>query len=239
MPILAPQVPKPLTAWSASRLSDYETCAYRFYRKHILGIKEPGSAAMDRGTRIHKLAEQFVKNELKELPQELKLFHVEFEQLKARKIKFIEENWAVDKNWSPVDWFSKDAWLRVKLDAAYAIPEHSVLTIVDHKTGKFSNYSAAKYEDTLNLYGVAGLAMQPEIKIVSPRLWFIDAGLIHPDPEVREIEIVRKDEKPLRKKWEKRVVKMFADTSFKPQPSSACKFCMFRRSAGGDCPTNN
>ena len=53
--------PKPTTIqgpWSYSRLTTWEQCPLKAKLKYIDGLKEPGSPAMDRGTAIHKDAEE-------------------------------------------------------------------------------------------------------------------------------------------------------------------------------------
>ena len=70
-------------AWSYSALKVYEECPYRSFIQRVKRIKEPSSPAADRGTAIHQQAEDFVKGELGELPDTLKKFHDEFDQLRA------------------------------------------------------------------------------------------------------------------------------------------------------------
>lgn len=234
MPIAAPALVK---SWSFSRYSDYRECPAKFKYKHLDKLSEPPSAAMARGTDIHKKAEDYAKGTLKALPPELKLMAPQFKTLKAQKIKFVEESWAFRRDWSQTQWNDWNAcWLRVKMDAAYVVPALSALVIIDHKTGKFRPERAVEYTEQLELYGLAGLAQQPEIQVVSPRLWYVDEGRVHPDPEEHEIEFFRKDEDALKKKWEKRVAPMFNDRTFKPTPSeNACRWCHYRKSNGGPC----
>lgn len=227
---------KPLVSWSFSRWSDYRKCPALFCYKHLQKLKEPPNPAMERGSAIHKLAEEYTLGRLKKLPKELELFKDEFAELKKQKIKFVEESWSFRKDWTLTeydDW--NHCWLRVKTDAAYVHPKHNVLVVIDHKTGKPRPEKTEEYELQLELYGLAGLEQQPEIDLVSPRLWYLDVGEIYPNPEEREIEYLRADQKELRKKWEARVAPMFKDTQFKPKPGDACRWCHYRKSNGGPC----
>jgi len=71
---------------------------------------------------------------------------------------------------------------------------------------------------------------------VSPRLWYLDHGIVHPDPAESEIEYTRKDEKYLDKLWLSKTKAMFNDTTFKPKPGNACTFCHFKKANNGPCP---
>lgn len=228
---------KPITSWSFSRYSVYKQCPAKFKYKNIDKLPEPPSAAMERGSAIHNLAEGYVKGTIPKMPPELSLFKDQFNKLKKEKIKIVEESWAFRKDWSHTTWNSwSDCWLRVKMDAAYINVEHNALVVVDHKTGKCREEEHNKYAEQLELYALAGLKQYPDIAVVSPRLWYLDHGVTYPDPEEEELEFFRKDELALQKKWEKKVVPMFTDKTFKPTPSdSACRFCHYSKARGGPC----
>lgn len=239
MPTLAPVVRKPVTSWSYSRYALYKECPAKFAYKNLDKLPEPGSAAMERGSAIHTLAENHAKGALKTLPVELALFKEEFKALRAQKQKMIEENWTWTKDWASEttwnDWTG--AWLRVKLDAAYLNPKANALVIIDHKTGKPRAENKAEYGEQLELYGLSGLVKFPDVKVVSPRLWYLDAGVIYPSGEANEpeIEYTREDEPRLKKLWIKRVEPMFRDKTFKPTPNARCGYCHYRSSNGGPC----
>ena len=227
---------KQITSWSFSRYNVYKSCPAKAKYKFIDKLQEPGSPQMDRGTEIHKLAEDYAKGLLKKLPAELSLFKEEFAALKKQKVKFIEESWTFKADWSLTTWNDwNGAWLRVKLDAAYINPDHNVLVVVDHKTGKFRESKNDEYEEQLQLYGLAGLKKHPTVDAVAPRLWYLDEGVIHPDLETAEIIYTRNDEKYLDKLWAGKTKKMLTDTTFKPTPGSACTYCHFRKANNGPC----
>lgn len=232
---MATKPTKPLpkvTSWSFTRYSDYNKCPAFFRYKHLEKISEPGNDAMQRGSDIHKLAENYTKGIVKKLPEELALFAEEFAALKKQKIKIVEDTWAFKADWSETVWNDwAGCWLRIKMDAAYVNVEHMALVPIDHKTGKCRDEEHAKYLEQLELYAIGGLLKYPEVKVVSPRLWYLDHGIVYPDPEEHEIEFVRADLPGLQKKWEKKVIPIFKDTTFKPTPSdSACRWCYFGQS---------
>lgn len=232
----APANFKPLTSWSFSRYNLYKQCPARFKYKHLDKLPDPPSPAMARGDAIHKEAEAFVKGAVKKLPASLGQFALQFAELKKQKVKFVEESWAFTRTWGHTTWNDwAGCWLRVKLDVAYLVPAYNALVIIDHKTGKLRDEKNAEYEEQLELYGLAGLVQQPEIDVVSPRLWYLDHGVVYPNPEEREIEYTRKDEKELKKKWEAKVKPMFDDKTFKPKAQHGCQWCPYSKSKGGPC----
>lgn len=226
---------KKIESWSFSRYNVYRQCPAKAKYKFIDKLKEPDSPQMQRGTDIHKMAEDFVLGRIKKLPAELQLFADEFKRLKAQKVKYVEESWTFKKDWSETSWNDwNGAFLRVKLDVAYINTEHNVLVPIDHKTGKFDSYKNAEYEEQLQLYGLASLKKFPTVDGVSPRLWYLDHGIVHPDAD-SEIFYSRKDESYLEKLWADKTKKMLSDTVFKPTPNDKCRFCHFRKSNSGPC----
>jgi RecB family exonuclease len=224
---------KQITAWSFSRYSDYKKCPALAKYKHIDKLKEPGSAAMDRGTAIHKLAEDYTLGKIKALPPELLSFKPEFAAVKKLKSKMVEEQWAYKADWSPAAWNDwSGAWLRVKMDLAF-IRDDNTLVVIDHKTGKFRPEQHEAYVEQLELYAAAGFVQCPDVLAVEPRLWYIDEGLDWPPEDTKPY--LAKDAKKLRTTWEKRVKPMLNDTTFAPKPGDACRWCHFRRSNGGPC----
>jgi len=212
-----------ITAWSYSRWRDYEQCPLRAKFKHVDKIKEPSNEAMDRGSAIHKLAEDFACGRLKLLPVELVKFKSKFLNLKKQKV-LAEQEWAFDKNWNDVSWFAKEAWVRVKMDACYVSGEE--VYVIDHKTGK---YRAGEYTEQLELYALAALLKFPEAKSAICRLWFLDSG------DEASYAATKEELKALKKKWVTRTKAMLNDKRFAPKPGNYCRWCPFSKSKGGTC----
>lgn len=229
---------KPLvTAWSFSRYADYILCPFKFKCKHIDKLKEPPNEAMANGIAVHKTIENYLNGASKTLPKTI-LLKEEIDHVKSFKNKTVEGSWTWTKSWTETtfnDW--ANAWLRVKIDAAYINLEHNVLVPYDWKTGKFRPEKNAEYLLQLELYALAGLKKYPTIDGVSPRLVYVDQNRVYPDPAQKEEELFypRKDEARLQKLWERRVIPMFNDTKFKPTPNNMCKWCHYRKSNGGPC----
>lgn len=224
MPI---KVVKKFTAWSFSRYFDWVTCPFYAKLKHLDKIKEPEGPALARGSKIHKLAEDYALGKLKKLPEELARFPEEFQVLKAGKKRLmVEQQWAFTKDWRPTGWFDPDAWVRITIDAGLPDAAGKVLKLVDYKTGQIYEHS----KQQLSLYGCGGFSMMPRLQEVRGELWYLDQG------ELVDLKFQRKDEAKLKAGWEKKVKPMFEDTTFKPKPCNKCRFCFFRKTNKGPCP---
>lgn len=214
-----------VTAWSISRLNTYEQCPFKFKLTVVEGIKEPGSAAMDRGAEIHKHAELYLKNETKVVPDSCKLLALEFEEIKDLGAKS-ELEITFTKDWQPCGWFDKEAWLRLKLDAL--VLDGDTIRLIDFKTGK----NKGGYEDQLEIYALAALVMYPDIKHVAAELWYLDSGeVIGTSHGAYTHEML--DE--LKHKWAERVSPMFHDEIWAARPNKFCNWCFFRKSNNGPC----
>lgn len=234
-----PAPTKPVTSWSFSRYSDYESCPLKFKLKHLDKIAEPPSPAMQRGADIHKLAEDYVKGLIHKLPPELKNFADEFKAL--RKVyrtdpdnMVVEDNWAFTKEWGITQWNDwVSCWVRIKLDCAQQIGD-GVMEVTDYKTGKYSEFKNADYLKQLELYALSALLQFPHLKEVRPRLMYLDVKKIYPAPE-SPIVYTRAQLPALKKRWAARVAPMFADKTFAPKPSHACTWCFYSKSKNGNC----
>ena len=83
--VIETEAPKELgliPAWSYSALKTYETCAYRSYISKVKRIQEDFGPAAARGTDIHQQAEDYVRGDLKKLPDTLKKFQSQFEDMR-------------------------------------------------------------------------------------------------------------------------------------------------------------
>lgn len=215
-------------AWSYSRYSDYDKCPYLAALKHLMKQKEPPNKAMERGIHIDQAAQGFLEGKIAKLPPELKLLGKEYKEMKALKPK-CNQQWALDINWNPADWFDWDnAWVRIKMDAeARAKGDPTTLWVDDTKSGK----PRGGYGAQLALYALGGFMIYPLVKKVRTRLLFTDHG---PDATVIE-EYDRKNVPAMKADWMKKIKAMFADRRFAPKPGNYCTWCHFRKENGGPC----
>ena len=211
--------------WSYSRFTTYTECPLKARLKFIERLKEPGNEAMDRGTKLHNLAELYLKEPAPMyavLPDELAQLR---EPLKCAKEQGAEAELelAFNRAWEPVGWFDKSCWLRVKADIVIG-PVGDDLTIVDLKTGKQRDYTKQ-----LELYALAAFKQWPELQHVMAEVWYIDHGT------VEAVEFNRGQEADLTAAWEAAVKPMLSDDIYAPRPGQYCRWCHFRKMNGGPC----
>lgn len=227
-----------ITSWSFSRYSCYMECPAKAKFKFVDKRKEPGSAAMDRGTELHKMAENYLRDGGR-IPKELKLITDKLKDFRKRKA-IPEGDFTFKKDWSPTRWDDwNGAWVRIKADVT--LPplvdiEGGVVEIHDFKSGgKVDEQGAVivkdEYNEQMELYTLGGLLTYQTAKTAVASLIFIDHG-----QSIESAEAHRKDLAKLKKKWELRTKKMLSDTAFKPTPGNACRWCHFRKGNGGPCP---
>jgi len=227
-----PTKPLPvINAWSFSRLGDYRMCPFKAKLKCVDKLKEPESEAMAEGTRIHKLAEDYVLGNITRLPKELQLFKAEFAALKKQKGVECEAEWTFTANFDRVTgWFSKDAWCRIKVDAHYLDAKTNRVRVIDYKTGKIKDTDL----EQLELYALAALLLYPDCEGVDCELWYTKLGELLP-PNGANFENTTAVKKRLLAKWVKASKPMLADRKFKPTPNALCRWCHFRNDNGGPC----
>lgn len=231
------------TSWSFSRLQDFRQCPLKAKLKHLDKIKEPPNEAMERGTKIHKLAEDYIKGTISKLPIELARFKDEFAMLrKAYKKKIlgakVEGDGNFTKDWLPTTWDDwANCWVRVKIDATHYL-EGNVLMVTDWKTGKFRRTEVQDYLEQLELYCLTVLILDTSLAGAVSRLVYLDEGTIYP-PKEEQIVVMRKDIARLQKKWAKVVAPMMNAVNFPAKPNDKCHWCHYRKSnasnGGGQC----
>jgi hypothetical protein len=214
------------TAWSFSRLRDWEVCPLRAKLKHLDRLAEPAGAAMARGSATHKVAADFAAGRYpkRATPVELRLFRAEFAALRKRRDVRVEEQWALTREWRRAEWYGDDAWLRVVVDLCHPDGRRA-LRVVDHKTGRERDESRAQ----LSLYAAAAFSLDDDLLVVRTALWYLDLG-VDPGEEFRRAQLPR-----LRAAWEKRSAPMLEDRRFRPRPGDHCRWCHFSRANGGPC----
>jgi len=255
------------TAWSPTRLADYEQCPFLAKHKHLLktcpkcfkgritggfdtpavcdacGVTIVKAAPLERGSEIGASLERFVNGKgmklheeishpkVVALAKELRVLH------RQRKVQ-VEINLTFNRSWQVVKGWSKDAWLRTKLDVLRFLVDK--LHVIDWKTGNIDkmtgNIKAApeKYDDQLEIYNVAGLTAFVGCQSATSALVFVDCGARF-NPIISRAELHRKDLPTEQAKWERRVLPMFRDDTFAPRANNGCKWCDFQKAKGGPC----
>lgn len=225
-----------INSWSFSRFSTYRKCPQLAKYKFVDKLYEPGSPAMDRGSAIHKLAEDYITKggvfpeeytKVKEI-----LLGLRKSFLRNPHAVAVEQSWSFRKDWSETTWNDwNECWLRIKVDAAkFVAPTR--LVVIDWKTGKFRADDVAEYHDQLQLYALGGFLKYPEVTQIIAQLVYVDEGFSY--PKIGTL-FHRRQTKELQAAWVVSTKSMLTDRMFPPTPSRACIWCHFRRSNGGPC----
>lgn len=217
----------PVKAWSYSRYAKHTLCPLQFKLSVIDKVQEPGSAAMERGDRVHKGIAAYIIGRAPAAPPEAlqHAAHVKLiEQVKAFTDKEVEQQWGYTRGWQATGWFGGDTWFRSVLDAG-VMYEDMTFEDVDWKTGK--RYGSN--DDQMELQALSVMCRFKTVTHVTTRLAYLDTG----DEEIAEFPATVKEK--LIAKWERKVVPMFSDTVFAPRPNEKCRFCTFSRSNKGLC----
>jgi RecB family exonuclease len=233
-------LPNKITAWSYSRLSVFRKCKFQFYLKFIAKhpVKEDEGPALVHGRAVDELLQQYVAGNTKKLPIDLKKTMgkdlVDSVALLRKVSAHTQLEIAVDRNWQRVDWFSQQAWLRAKLDAAAVGPSKLNVSaggvlIVDYKTGKVYE---APHTEQLEIYVAIGPSMWPDATEFNAQMWYVDQGL-RSAPMLVENDGKRVER--LRKKWTAIAAPIFTEKKFKPTPGMECRWCVFSGRRGGPC----
>lgn len=215
------------TAWSFSRLNNYETCPKKFWHTSVRkDVRESEGEAMRYGKMVHKALERRVG---RGTPLPLNLQHLDKYAKRladADGEKLTEQQLAIDINFNPSDWFSKETWCRAILDLAIIKDTHAI--IIDYKTGRISDDFTQ-----LRLAGTMLMLHKPEIQTVElGYLWTKDKKLTRDDTHLRRVDIKRviSDLMPRIKRYEAAHRK----EEFPARPGYLCKkYCPVKQ-----CPYN-
>ena len=219
----------PVSAWSMSRLFDFEDCPYSVYLSKVEKMPTPSGAAAERGTQVHNHIEGFVKSEHADVIKEMLGFRKLIDHLRegfAEGKVEVEGDWAFDRTWNVAAWAAPNAWARFKLD----VLEHQSPTsakVIDWKTGKkFGN--ELKHNQQGMGYAIAAFARYPELEFVEVQFAYLDQN-----DELRG-SYTRQQAELLRPMLEERADKMTTCTDFEPKPSfHACRWCPHAKAQEG------
>lgn len=205
-------------AHSYSAIKLFENCPYRYYHQRIAKtVVDQGGEASAHGERIHKALEDRIK-EGTTLPSELDNLEPTVQVLeqygKSGSIT-AEQELTLNAKLEPTGWWSKDAWMRSKLDVLIMTGEKAM--VVDWKTGKRRPDFAQ-----LELFALQVFLQFPEINWVSSTfVWTKDLNT--------DREVYTRDKKGelLTKLLEKtkRIEAALEKEKWPAKPSGLCKFC--------------
>lgn len=209
--------------WGFSKLDVFRTCKAKFKYQFIDKLPQRSSAALERGGEIHEAIESYLNGWSTGLPPELEEWREAFDLIKRENFHG-EQAIGIARDWRLLpDWFHKDTWLRVKMDAYYR--KGTRLQVIDFKSGKYRIPST----DQIELYAIAGLSIYPDIEEVEAEYWFIDTGDFY-KKLYKKAELIE-----LRKKYEQASDAIYTEGQWLPTPSQECRWCSYSKTKGGPC----
>jgi RecB family exonuclease len=220
-------------AWSYSTVTTFEECAYRVYIAKVKKIPEPSGEAADRGTMVHKAAEDYVQGLTDQLIPELKNHAAWLEHL---RVEFptgsvsVEGEWAYTIDWEKTGWMDPTCWARIKLDV-FVKTSPTTGRVIDYKTGKkFGN--EIKHGQQGLLYAIGAFMRDPELEYVDVEFWYTDLAL----KESTKKSYTRAQALMMMPSFHKRGVRMTTEKEFNPNPSKMnCKWCHFGKGEHPEC----
>lgn len=157
-------------AWSFSSVEQYRNCPKQYQEVRILkNWKEAETEERRWGNRVHEALRAALEHGTP-LPAGMEVWQKIADQFRAVKGELhAETQFALDENWKPVTWFSKQAWLRAIIDAAWL--DGRVAKAIDWKTGKPKHGS-----DQLALFALVLFAVYPQVDEVRTKYVWLKNG---------------------------------------------------------------
>lgn len=204
-------------AWSWSALNSFETCPKRhFLTKIVKAFPEKQNPQMIAGQQFHRALELRIERG-KSLPKEMQSCESTVRMLEEAAAKggtlVAERKIGVTEDLKECEYFDKNVWLRVVLDAQLDIGPWSM--IIDWKTGKIK-----EDYDQLALSAAVKFALSPETeRVTTGYFWF-------QENRITQEKFVRADAVGIWRNILPRVNKMreaIENNDFPPKQSGLCR----------------
>ena len=156
--------------WSYSSISQFKQCPKKYYHIKVLkDIKETETEAILYGKRVHKSAEDYVRDG-KEIEEDFSYIKPSIDSIlnNFKGKTHPELRLGLTENLEPCGFFDDDVWYRCVIDLLIIDPDGKRAVIIDYKTGK------SKYADTaqLELMSLAVFKNYPEVETIKAGLLF-------------------------------------------------------------------
>lgn len=213
------------TRTSYSALTTFEECPLSYKLYYMEKIDTPAGAAADRGTRLHKICERYLKGEIDERALPLDFVSIKQDLRIAKELGAkAEEVWLINENWLPQ--IEEDETTRFKAVVDIHYVQDDELHIWDLKTGK----RMKEHEDQLQVYAAIGLSVYPHVKKVTVKGLYLDGfdNVAHYSQAMKPF---------LQKAWQDRWNTLFQNESWEPTPGPvACRWCSYPKLGLCDSP---
>lgn len=220
---------------SFTRAQDFIKCPLFFKLRHIDKVPDPApplpegqERPMDRGIRIHKLAENYIKNPMMKLPKELATHEDGMKALQSGHAKGkVDPEIAIgfDSNWSVSGVTDFDNTIyRMVIDVAVTVSDARIFCI-DFKTGKKKG-NEVKHHEQLMEYAIGVSLLDPEVQIFDTAIWYLD---LPPGENIMKKMFTRTQVIKAFPTMRKRHENVLNATVFPAKPSQfACRFCPYK-----------
>jgi hypothetical protein len=208
----------------------FDKCPRQYEHAYIDRLPRGSSPALERGLAIHKKAENYVNGIIKSLPDELKNFKKEFNELRKiykRKEGFTEPDVSLNSLWKLSNKDDTD-YLIAFIDFVFFDPSGESAIVIDYKTGK--KYPG--HRDQAHVYAMAALCIEPNLKQVDVEFWYLDDAS---EENVQKWAWKRSDLDRMKTIWIKRIDKMHKCKEFEMKPTRLCGWCSYNKKKGGPC----
>jgi hypothetical protein len=203
--------------WSYSMLKDFEQCARRYNEVRVLKhYPREETDAQDYGTRLHKAAEDFIKDK-EEVTPEFGFLVPVLESIAAMDgTKYCEHEMGVRIDLTPCKFDAPDVWGRGIADIIVISPDETKARCFDYKSGN------DKYPDTDQLLLMSLMIFKhfPTVQSVSGGLLFVLKGTL------AKHRVERDKAAELWWRWRERVTRLeaaHANGVWNPKKSGLCK----------------
>lgn len=196
-------------------------------------IKEDQEHPLERGSRIHELAENAVRDGWEEgqLPKDLQKFEPRLAMIRelylAGKAQ-LELPIAMDDNWRQSDPKDFDNTVYRMIADVFIEPDDNTCIVIDYKTGRKDGNEVTHTQQGMD-YLAATYILRPEIQMFAFEAWYLDKGDILPTVSFTRAEMVSVAQDFMKAHEEMRRTRMFP-----PTPShNGCLYCPFKKGTVG------
>lgn len=211
-------------SFTYSKIKNFEQCGFQHQKVDIErrpGL-EPSGDAIDYGNRVHAALKSALKDGTALVPA---MRHLQFWVDWAKEhpgTHYIEEKWAISRDYQESEFFSNFAWMRLIVD--FAAVFGPVGWLVDWKTGN-------RLEEPLQLWlGAAVMfAKFPDLKVVkSMFVWLKEDDGTNQENCV-SVETIKREQ--IGEIWESLMPRIsayetaIATNRFVPSPGRHCRYC--------------
>ena len=138
-----------------------------------------------------------------------------------------ELKFALDENWKPVSFFSKNAYFRGVIDLPIILKNRDAI-VFDHKHGGSAKYGVGSHSFQLKSYAIAVVTHYKNIKGVLPAIHFIQEGEIAKDQYASKEKVINEYTKTIDSAIHGSIDNLKQGGAFKHNRGSFCDYCEFR-----------